>query len=220
MKLKYKAALFDLDGTLTDSGPGITESVRSALRKMGRPIPPESVLRRFIGPPLLASFTGFCGMTEPEAMEAIRLYRIAYEQDGAMYRAVVYPGIPKLLDSLRSGGMLLGVATSKPAAMTELVLSRFDLTRRFSTVCAADGSERSQTKDKLILPALEKLDCSPADAVMIGDTRFDAEGARLAGTSFAGVLYGFGSEAELRREGAEQFARTPAELFPLLVDSL
>lgn len=216
---RYRAALFDLDGTLTDSGPGILSSLRSAFRAMGRPVPPETVLRKFIGPPLTDSFMQYCGLTAPETAEAIRLYRLAYEQGGGMYRAEVYPGIPELLEALRAAGMLLAVATSKPGRMAQPVLEYFGLSGRFDVIFAADGSERSQTKDTLILPALEKLACSPAQAVMIGDTRFDAEGARLAGTAFAGVLYGFGSEAEMRAEGAARFAASPADLFPILVDN-
>jgi phosphoglycolate phosphatase len=215
---RYRAALFDLDGTLTDSGPGILSSLRSAFRAMGRPVPPEKVLRKFIGPPLIDSFMQYCGFTAPETAEAIRLYRLAYEEGGGMYRAEVYPGIPRLLESLRGAGMLLAVATAKPGRMAEPVLARFGLSARFDAVFAADGSERSQTKDALILPALEKLGCTPAQAVMVGDTKFDAIGARLAGTAFAGVLYGFGSEAEMRAEGARQFARSPEDLFSLLVD--
>lgn len=218
MKAGYRAVLFDLDGTLTDSAPGIIDSVRSALAGMGRPALPETALRKFIGPPLSTSFRTFCGLTEAETAEAIRLYRLKYQDDG-IFQARVYPGIEDLLSALRRAGALLAVATSKPDTMAAAVLDHFRLTPYFDFISAADESERSRTKDTIILPALQAVRCSPGQAVMIGDTRFDAEGARLAGTSFIGVQYGFGSEDEMRAEGAEKFAGSPAELLPLLIDN-
>jgi phosphoglycolate phosphatase len=214
----YRAILFDLDGTLTNSGPGIMDSVRKTLAGMDKPALSESGLRKFIGPPLSTSFRTFCGMNEEETADAIRRYRLIY-RGGNIFNASVYPGIPKLLTALRRAGAFLAVATSKPASMTKDVLNHFGLMPYFDFVSAADESERSRTKDTIILPAVKAAECSPAQAIMIGDTCFDAQGARLAGTSFIGVLYGFGSEAEMRKEGAEKFVRLPAELRPMLIDN-
>lgn len=218
MRARWRAVLFDLDGTMTDSAPGITGSVRAALTRMGRPVPPESVLRRFIGPPLYPSFREFCGLTDAGAQEAIRLYREDYAAGGA-FRASVYPGVPELLARLRSAGAFLAVATSKPRNMTELVLKHFGLAERFDFVSAPEESEKTLTKDRVILPAVRAAGCSPAEAVMVGDTRYDAEGARLAGTGFIGVLYGIDARAQLAAEGASVFARGPAELSALLLDN-
>jgi phosphoglycolate phosphatase len=217
MRAGYRAALFDLDGTLTDSAPGITGSVRYALERMGRPVPPADALRRFIGPPLYPSFRGFCGMTDAEAQEAVRLYREDYAAGGA-FRASVYPGVPELLGRLRAAGVFLAVATSKPRNMTDRVLEHFGLAERFDFVSAPDASVKTLTKDAVILPAVRAAGCAPAEAVMVGDTRYDAEGARLAGTAFIGVLYGTDTRAEIAAAGGSVFARTVRELSALLID--
>lgn len=103
MKARYRAVLFDLDGTLTDSGPGIASSVLYALEQMGFPAPPPEELRRFVGPPLFTSFTQFCGMTAAQAEKAITLYRSVYNTRD-VYKSVVYPGVPETLCALREAG--------------------------------------------------------------------------------------------------------------------
>ena len=217
MRAKYDVVLFDLDGTLTDSGPGVTGCVRQALEQMGRPVPPQETLRRFIGPPLFSSFTKLCGMDREEAEQAIRLFRESYDAHG-VYDNSVFDGIPETLTALRRAGAKLAVATSKPESMAKVVLGHFGLAQYFDILSAADESDRGNGKEMLILPALEQAGCAPERAVMVGDTKFDAAGARNAGTHFLGVLYGFGTEEEMRREGAEQFARTPEDITRLLVD--
>lgn len=220
MKPKYPLILFDLDGTLTDSAPGITSSVRYALEQLSKPVPPMSVLRKFVGPPLYDSFTSLCGLTPAETEDAIALFRKDYKVNGFCNNSV-YPGIPEVLCALRNAGSVLVLATSKPASMTEKVLGRFQLAQYFQFISAADESDRSNGmgKEALILPALAKFHCPPEEALMIGDTRFDAAGAREAGVSFLGVLYGFGTEDEMRREGASLFVSSPSgllkEVFPV-----
>jgi phosphoglycolate phosphatase len=217
MTARFDLALFDLDGTLTNSGPGVIDCVTRTLVSMGRPVPPMSTLRRFIGPPLFQSFTQFCGFSAADADEAIRRFRKLYD-NGGIFNNSVYDGIPEALTALHTAGMRLAVATSKPEPMAKVVLSHYDLARYFDDVSAADESERGGGKEELILPVLKRVGCEPARAVMIGDTKFDAAGARNAGTGFLGVLYGFGTEEEMRREGAQHFAHTPAEIAHLLVD--
>ncbi len=216
MKSKYGMVLFDLDGTLTDSGPGIMASVHFALGKMNLPVPPRSVLRRFVGPPLFTSFTQLCGMTPKQAETAIGYFREAYSESG-VYNNSVYPGIPETLESLRKSGARLAVATSKPGSMTKVVLEHFGLLKYFDFVSAADESDKCAGKEELILPVLKKASLAPAQAVMIGDTKFDTAGAENAGTAFLGVLYGFGTEEEMRREGASVFAHTAEEISSLLL---
>lgn len=213
----FDLVLFDLDGTLTDSGPGITDCVGRALKKMGKPVPPQDTLRRFIGPPLFCSFTELCGLTPEEADRAVEFYREFYRESG-IFNNAVYDGIPETLKALHRAGARLAVATSKPAEMARTVLGRFDLSRYFDFFSAADENDRGSGKEELILQVLERAGCEPGRAVMIGDTKFDAQGARKAGTRFIGALYGFGTEKEMRSEGAEQFARTPADIVRLLVD--
>ncbi len=217
MTMKCDVVLFDLDGTLTDSGPGVTGCVRKALEKMGKPVPPPETLRRFIGPPLFDSFTKLCGLGPAEADRAVEFYR-AFYNDGGVFDNAVYDGIPETLEALRGAGVRLAVATSKPESMAKVVLGHFGLTKYFDFFSAADESDRSGGKEKLILPVLERAACAPERAAMVGDTKFDAAGARKAGTRFVGVLYGFGTEEEMRGEGAELFARAPGDIVRLLVD--
>lgn len=212
-----RAVLFDLDGTLTDSAPGILGSLKKALAQMGFPEPAPDLLRRFIGPPMFGSLVSFCGMTPPEAEEAVRIYRGIYNRTG-VYENEVYPGVPELLDRLRRSGARLAVATTKPAFATAKVLEHFGLSPRFDFVSAADESERESSKKGLILAALRGLDRPPERAVMVGDTKFDAAGARDAGTDFIGVLYGFGTREEMEREGGRRFAPDVSALGGMLID--
>ncbi len=216
MRPEYPLAIFDLDGTLTDSGPGIIGSVRKTLSALGRPIPPADILRRFIGPPTWSSFRVLCSMSPAEADGAVRVFRGIYAA-GGVFESSVYPGIPALLDGLRAAGAKLAVATSKPGSQAERVLEHFDLARRFDLLSAADETDRSGGKEELIRPALRKLGFPAREAVMIGDTKFDASGAGKAGVAFIGVLYGFGTREEIRRAGGRVFARTVPQLSAMLL---
>jgi phosphoglycolate phosphatase len=217
MKQNFDLVLFDLDGTLTDSGPGIMSSVSRALAEMGRPPLSPDTLRRFIGPPLFDSYVKLCHMTPEEAQEGIDRYRVHYRA-GGIYDNRVFDGMFSVLEELRAAGKYLAVATSKPESMALDVLSHFGLRKYFDVVSAPDESERGNGKEELILPVLKKLSVFPSRAVMVGDTKFDAAGARNAGTQFLGVLFGFGTEEEMRREGGTMFARTPADITRLLLD--
>lgn len=217
MMRDFDLVLFDLDGTLTDSGPGVTGCVRRALEQMSWTVPPQDMLRRFIGPALYDSFSNICGMNPEQAQQAIDIYRMYY-RNGGIFENRVYDGIPEILEELRAAGKTLAVATSKPATMTGPVLSHFALDRYFDEVSAADESDRGNGKEELIFPVLQKFGIPASHAVMIGDTKFDASGARKSGTHFLGALYGFGTEEEMRREGAKHFVRKPADIARLLLD--
>lgn len=216
MGLLYPTILFDLDGTLTDSEPGITGSVKLALEKMNFPVPPREILRKFIGPPLWQSFAEYCGMTDAQAEEAVARYRETYNVSGA-YQNAPYPGVTGLLGELRRAGAALAVATSKPKTIALPVLEYFQLAPYFSCVAAPDDGDHDSSKQRLIRSALSRLGARPEQAVMIGDTRFDAAGAREAGTGFIGALYGFGTREELEREGALVFARDIPALREILL---
>lgn len=216
MKSIYDMILFDLDGTLTNSEPGILGSVRQTLTRMNFPIPERETLRKFIGPPLWYSFTNFCGMTDAQAEQAVIYYRETYDVSGAFLN-LPYPGIPTLLGTLKNLGVPLAVATSKPDNIAFRVLDYFKLSSYFSHVSAPGEEEHSSNKKELILSALHACKIAPEHAVMIGDTHYDAIGAREAGTDFIGVLYGFGTQAEMEREGAVQFAKDLSELKNILL---
>lgn len=203
--------LFDLDGTLTESGPGIISSVRYALATMGMPALDDTELRRFIGPPLLDSFRDVCGFDPQEVVVAIAAYREHYATDG-QYENAVYEGIPELLSGLRHAGRTLAVATSKAEVFAASILDHFELTGFFATIVGSELDGRRTGKADIITEALSRLDRPAPGAVMIGDRSHDMRGAVTVGVGSIGVLWGYGDDAELTAAGADALAATPADL--------
>ena len=202
MKSSYDPILFDLDGTLTDPGEGIRNSVAHALNYYGIQMS-TAELNRFIGPPLAEGFREFCGFPAGQAAEAVEHYREYYREKG-MLENRVYDGIPELLSHLREAGKILAVATSKP----EVFARRSEL----------DGS-RSK-KHEVAAYALSQCPLSDSGrAVLVGDRRHDVEGARLAGIGAVGVTFGYGSEEELLSAGAPAIAHSVAELEQILLST-
>ena len=217
-KKDFRAMLFDLDGTLTNSAPGIKRSLRYALDKLGVTGYDPAVLDKFLGPPLIWSFKTYMGLDDDTAAEGLRLYRQDYNERGGKYDAEVYEGIPKLLAALRASGIRLGVATVKPENTAKEVLEHFDLMKYFETVSGGAPEEKKAEKKEMILRALERMDISADDSVlMIGDRVFDIEGGIAAGVKTLGVGYGFGGAAELRTAGADYIALTAADIRGLVV---
>ena len=212
VRIPYDAVLFDLDGTLTRSEEGILNCVRYALVKMGREIPQEQTLRAFIGPPLYGSFRDLCGMEEAQCIQAVALYRERYAKIG-LFENAVYPGIRVLLQKLKKAGVWLAVATGKPQGLTERILDHFGLSKFFQAVAGISEDDREADKKQLIRRAL------PAryeKAVMVGDRRFDMEGARGTGITAVGVTYGYGGREELQNAGADHIVPSVADLAALL----
>ena len=208
--LKDTWILFDLDGTLTQSGEGIWNCAKHAAKEMGFPEPDAATLRKFIGPPLLHSFRTYLGMTEEQAEEAQRIYRARYTTVG-MYENRVYPGIRTMLRTLWQQGAKLGVVTGKPAYPTGKILEHFGFDRFLSAVvCASDARAE---KVHLIREALPE---DYGEAWMVGDRCFDMEGGKAAGVHTLGVTYGYGTEQELLETGAEKIAHTPTEILDIL----
>ena len=203
--------LFDLDGTLTESGPGIISSVRYALAKMGVPSLDDAQLRRFIGPPLLDSFRDHCGLDPADVTVAIAAYREYYATDGQFENAV-YDGIPELLTSLRGAGRTLAVATSKAEVFAASILEHFDLAQYFTTIVGSELDGRRTAKADIITEALARLDRPTTGTVMIGDRSHDVRGAVAVGVGSIGVLWGYGDDEELTAAGADALAATPVEL--------
>lgn len=217
-KKRFSAMLFDLDGTLTNSAPGIKRSLRYALDKLGVTDYDPAVLDKFLGPPLIWSFKTYMGLDDDTAAEGLRLYRQDYNERGGKYDAEVYEGIPKLLAALRDSGVRLGVATVKPENTAKEVLEHFDLMKYFETVSGGAPEEKKAEKKEMILRALERMDISADDSVlMIGDRVFDIEGGIAAGVRTLGVGYGFGGSEELRTAGADYIALTAADIRGLIV---
>ena len=208
-----KTVLFDLDGTLTDSGEGIINCAKLALETLGLPIPAYEELRTFVGPPLSESFQRY-GVPADQVEEAIRIYRSRYVPTG-MFENTPYPGIRELLETLKSQGYILYVATSKPEAMSVTILERFGLAPYFQRICGASIDASRSTKDAVIAYLLEQSGAKE-DMVMVGDTKYDVLGARAHGIPAIGVSWGYGSVAEMREAGAVGIADGMAELLQLI----
>lgn len=208
----YQYILFDLDGTLTDPGIGITNSVAYALEKYNITVEDRTELYKFIGPPLQDSFMEFYGFSEMESKKAVEYYR-EYFRDKGIFENEVYEGIPELLQTLKGAGKQVILATSKPEEFARQILEHFDLIQYFDFVAGAtmDGS-RSEKAD-IIQYALDK--CMIKDTskvIMVGDRKHDIIGAAKNKLPAIGVLFGYGSEEELRNAGAKYLARTSFDI--------
>lgn len=208
-----KTILFDLDGTLTDSGEGIINCATLALRHFGLPIPSYADMRTFVGPPLRDSFIRF-GVPADQADEAIRVYRSRYIPTG-MFENTPYPGIRELLEALRAEGYTLYVATSKPEEMSVTILEKFDLAKYFCRICGASIDSSRSTKDAVIAYLLESSGAKE-DMVMVGDTKYDILGAKAHGIPAIGVGWGYGKVEEMEEAGAAGIAETMDELIGLI----
>lgn len=211
--------LFDLDGTLTDSGPGIVEAVTYALEKMGvEPMDTERIRRTFIGPPLSVSFSEQYGFTEEETRRAIAYFREDYNEKG-IYHNTPYPGIPELLEKLNRAGKTLAVATSKPIRLAERVLEYFHLRQYFQVVCGGSMDETRNRKDAMIEDAIAALRLTDlSEAMMVGDRDLDVLGAHKNGLRCIGILYGgYGTREELEAAEADWIAADPAEVGRILL---
>ncbi|MGM9668660.1 MAG: HAD family hydrolase [Faecousia sp.] len=208
----YQTCLFDLDGTLTDPGIGITNAVAHALKKCGIPVPERSALYPFIGPPLLDSFARFYGMNEAESLRAVEFYREYYRAAG-IHENVLIPGTKELLSALKGQGKTLILATSKPQEFAEKILDTFDLTRFFDYIAGATFDASRSTKAAVIRYALEQAGITDVSTtVMVGDREHDVLGARENGLGCIGVLFGYGSREELERAGARHLAEKPLDI--------
>lgn len=204
-----KAFLFDLDGTLTDSGEGIINCAAAALQHFGLPIPTKEELRVFVGPPLHETFLRF-GVKPEQIDEAIQVYRKRYIPIG-MFENVPYPGIEKVLQSLRQAGHKLYVATSKPEGTAVEILEHFHLAHYFDRICGASNDLSRSTKEAVIAYLLEENGRGD-NMVMIGDTKFDVLGAREHGIPTVGVAWGYGKVEDMVEAGAEKIVYTMEEL--------
>jgi len=208
-----KTILFDLDGTLTDSGEGIMNCATFALEHFGLPVPDRTTLRQFVGPPLRDTFMKF-GVPADKAEEAIAVYRSRYIPIGK-YENFPYPGIRELLQKLTDDGCRLYVATSKPEEMSIDILTRFELAGFFERICGATLDGSRDEKAKVIAYLLQET--GAADAVMVGDTAFDVLGAAEHGIPTIGVAWGYGEVADMEKAGAKAIAYSMDELYALLM---
>ncbi len=213
----FDIILFDLDGTITDSGDGIKNSAAYALRKAGIEVTDMDELNKFIGPPLVKSFQNFYGMSPEEAEQAVVYYREYYPVKG-IFENSLYEGVVSMLKELKSAGKMLVLATSKPEIYAKQIIDYFELTPYFSHVCGSEMDHRRTDKYEVIEYALENAGAKDrSKAVMIGDRYHDIEGAVKAGLSSIGVTYGYGSREELVNAGATYIVDSAKELSALLL---
>lgn len=212
----FQSILFDLDGTLTDAAPGITNSVKYALSKFGIDETDDNKLRKFWGPPLISSFMEFYGFSKEKAQKAVEYYREYFVPHG-IFENEVYSGIPKLLQKLKADGKTLIIATSKPETFAVQIAEHFEIDSYFDLIAGSNLDNTRSKKAQVIEYALETLGIlDRAHAVMIGDREHDIKGAKKTGLRSIGVLYGYASPGELENAGADFTANSPEELYTII----
>jgi phosphoglycolate phosphatase len=208
----YTAILVDLDGTITDSAPGITATLAYTFERMGVPVPSPAGLLEYVGPPILDSFRDLAGLDAAQSARALELYRERYLDEGA-FDSTVYPGMAALLRDLSRDERKMSLATSKPELPATLVLEHFGLAAYFDVITGASADEARSAKTDVVAEALVRLERLGADLsrpVMIGDRHHDVEGAADHGIPTIFVEWGYGSPAE--SAGAVAVVSTPEEL--------
>ena len=208
-----KTILFDLDGTLTDSGEGILNCAELGLRHFGLPVPSREEMRVFVGPPLHETFLKF-GVPEDKVEEAVTVFRSRYTTVGK-FENTPYPGVHNLLQALKDEGHTLLIATSKPENMAIEILEKFQLSQYFDRICGAT-LDRSRISKEDVIAYLLSLNGTAENMVMVGDTAFDVVGAAAHGISTIGVSWGYGSVEEMQQAGTIAIANTMEELLGLL----
>ena len=214
-----QAILFDLDGTLTDPGEGIINSIRYALDVMGEMCPAPEVLASHIGPPLQLAFAAIFGPGKDDKVNtAVQLYRKRYSHDGwGMIENRLYSGIPECLKQLQRAGKKLYVATSKPTSITKQIISHFDLDPYFIVIYGSELDGTRSDKGDLIAYLLKQENLRPDQAIMIGDRKHDIIGAAKNGVQGIGACWGYGAAEELIEAGAVALAQEPDGLPSLLL---
>ncbi len=210
--MKYQYCFLDLDGTLTDPAIGITNSVMYALAKYDIHVTDRTELYKFIGPPLDYSFKNFYGFTEDEAVQAVKYYREYFSVTG-LFENQVYDGIPAMLEKLKEKGTKICLATSKPYEFSIRILKHFDLYKYFDFFGAATMDGSISKKEDVISHLISEIGDIDKDTIlMVGDRHHDIDGAKANELKSAGVLWGFGSEEELRTTGADYLISRPEEI--------
>lgn len=212
----YNVVLFDLDGTITDSGSGITNSVVYALKKWNIEVADKAELYPFIGPPLQESFERFFHFSEEEAKKAVEYYR-EYYRDKGIFENEVYAGVEELLKKIKESGRKIILATSKPKVFAVRILEHFHLAQYFDFVSGASMDGVRCEKIDVIQHALKECGVKELEkVVMVGDRKHDILGAKAAGIDSIGVLFGFGDYEELCNAGATYIVEDVASIFSLL----
>lgn len=209
--MRYTTAIFDLDGTITDSGQGIMNAIRYAVKKHALPEISDEVLRSFIGPPLKEQFQSVFGLSEEEGVVMVSTYR-EYYSDKGIFENRVYDGVQEMLEGLKTAGIRILMATSKPEKYAKQIAEHFGFDKYFDFIGGACMDGRRTDKYEVIEYVLESCAVARETAVMIGDRSHDVTGAKKAGLNSIGVLYGYGSKEELEMAGAGELAVLPSDV--------
>lgn len=214
---KFNYVIFDFDGTVADTGEGILRSLQYSFEAMGDPIPDLGDLKKFIGPPVYYSYTTFYNVSEDKVDLYIKKYRERYSEKG-IYESKVYDGIIELIEKLKSKGVKVGIASSKPERLIYAVADYLEITNLFDVIVGvkSDNSKHS-TKAGIITQAMVDMEAEDKNEVlMVGDRKFDIDGAHEAGIKCCGALWGFGNEEEFREHNAEFIVETPLDVLNLV----
>jgi phosphoglycolate phosphatase len=208
----FTAVLFDLDGTIVDSAPGITATLAYTFEKLGLSIPAPAELLEWVGPPILDSFRDLAGFDPEQSLRALAIYRERYISTG-VYNATVYPGVPDVLRAISQAGIPLSLATSKPELPATVVLEHFGLAQCFDDLTGASADEVRSKKSDVVVEALRRLRARGADLsapVMVGDRIHDIDGSAKHDVPTIFVTWGYGLPSE--QAGALAVVGTAAEL--------
>lgn len=214
---KYKYLLIDLDGTIIDSFEGVSRSFMYALKYYGIEVTDVKTLRPVIGPPLVESFQNLFGFDKEKALEAVEKYRERYTTVGVKEHSL-YDGVEDMLAKLKEAGYFISLATSKPEKFARVILKDLELDKYFDFITGATTDGRITTKEDVIENIIKTLNIeNKSEMLMIGDRKYDLVGAQYFGIDGAGVLYGYGSEEELKKYNPVLLAKTPEDVVKFLV---
>ena len=215
--MRYKTALFDMDGTVMKTDPGVLGGFHFALDTMGLSVPEGVDERLFLGPSLEFSFSKYIGLQGEDVQRAIDLYR-QYYRGGGIFQCEVYPGVRELLARLKAAGVRCLVASSKPEPFVRQILEKFQLTDSFLFAGGSDFEGRRPTKESVIAHTLSSAGLTADGCVMVGDRLYDVEGAGLFNMDCIGVTWGYGTRQELQNAGAAYIADTAEEVGNIILE--
>lgn len=215
--MSIKNVLFDLDGTLIDSYPGIFACFKYALKKMGREIPPDAFFKQCVGPPLDYSFREFFKMNEGDVADGVKLYRERYRVKG-VYEFEPIEGAADCVKRLKAAGFNLLIATSKPEPFAKIIIEKMGITGCFSVICGSDFEVRLKNKTDVINEAISRGSILRKESCMVGDRSYDMAGAKNCSLTAIGIRVGYAEDGELEESGADVIADDFAGLYNALIN--
>lgn len=210
--MKYKLILFDFDGTIADTSPGILDSHKFTLESMGRSIPKDDELLNIIGGQLLKTYKEFFGFDDISAKRAVKIYRNRYEEVG-INLADMYEGFSDLIDKLKENNFYIGVTTLKAERFARIMLNNFKVLEKFDIICGMDDQD-SLTKTEMIQRCMKRCGANQLETILVGDSINDLKSAAEAGVHFVGVTYGFGFKED--KEYDFDIAHSPDEVYTIV----